>query len=62
MKNFFLGSNPRTSYVGYILAGLYALQTALKAQPAHWYDVLIPVALAVFGRIAGDSSNSLNNP
>jgi hypothetical protein len=58
MKKIFLGSNPQTSLAGIILAGLYALQAATSTTPAHWYDVAIPVAIAILGRVAGDSSNS----
>lgn len=55
MKNF-LGSSPRTTIAGIILAGLYALQTAILTQPVQWYNVAIVVAIAVLGRLAGDSS------
>lgn len=60
MIKLILGSNPRTSITGIILAGLYAFQTALSSSPAHWYDVAIIVAIAVLGRAAGDSANTLN--
>ncbi len=57
-QKIFLGSNPRTSIAGILLAALYALQIAVKAAPSHWYDVAIAVLIAVLGRVAGDSANS----
>ena len=58
LKKIFLGGNPQTSIAGIVLAGLYALQAATSSTPTHWYDVAIPVAIAIFGRIAGDSANT----
>lgn len=58
MKNFFLGSNPQTSIAGIILAGLYALQTAIANPPVQWWNVAIVVAIAVLGRLSADSKNA----
>ena len=60
MLKSILGNNPQTTIAGIILAGLYALQTAMSSAAAHWYDVAIPVAIAVLGRLAGDSANTKN--
>lgn len=55
MKLLF-GSNPLTTIAGYILAGLYAAQTVMTTGFTHWYDIAIPVAIAILGRVAGDTT------
>lgn len=57
MKKLILGSSPVSSILGYVLAGLLAYQEYL-ANPNHsdnWAWV-IPVLIAVLGRIVGDSN------
>ena len=57
-KKIFLGSNPLTSTAGYLLAGLYAAKIALASNPSHWYEIALPVGIAILGRVAGDSQNT----
>lgn len=57
MKKLILGSSPVSSILGYVLAGLLAYQEYV-ANPNHasgWAWV-IPVLIAVLGRIVGDSN------
>ncbi len=58
MKQIIFGDNPLTTIAGYILAGLYAMQTAMSAGPTPWYNIVIPVAIAIFGRVAGDTGKN----
>ena len=58
MLNKILGNNPRTTITGAVLAGLYALQTALTSGFKTWYDIAIPVGIAILGRLSGDSENT----
>ncbi len=60
LKKIILGNNPHTTIVGAVLAGLYALQTTLATPNVQWYNVAITVAIAVLGRVAGDSANTSN--
>lgn len=53
-----LGKNPRTSLIGYTLAGLYAAQDCYSHGLTHWTQLIIPVGIAVLGRAAGDSANT----
>jgi hypothetical protein len=58
LKEIFIGRNPLTTIAGAVLAGVMALQTALSTNPTHWYDWVIPVTIAVLGRVAGDTNNT----
>lgn len=61
-KKIFIGHNPLTTLAGYALAGLYAAQAALQAGTTKWHQIALPVAIAIFGRVAGDTNNTLNRP
>jgi len=50
------GESYKTSIVGYIVSGLVAYDGLLKSGETDWKKIIVAVALAVFGRIAGDSS------
>lgn len=58
IKKLFLGSNPKTTIVGYILAILMAIKPLLEAN-ATSNEVLAAavsaLVTAIFGRVAGDS-------
>lgn len=57
MKNI-LGSNPLTSIAGILVAGLLVAQDlVIKGETSAW-KIGIAVAIAVLGRVAGDSNNS----
>ena len=58
MLKTLLGNNPRTTIAGAVLAGLFVLQTELKHGISHWYDVAIPVVIAILGRLSADSQNT----
>lgn len=61
LQKILLGSNPRTSIAGILLAGLLAAKAAMMTAPAHWWDIALPVGIAILGRVAGDSANTVNN-
>ena len=61
LQKILLGSNPRTSIAGLLLAGLLAAKLAIETNPVHWWNVAIPVGIAILGRVAGDSANTVNN-
>lgn len=56
MLNKILGNNPLTTITGAVLAGLLALQTALTGGFKTWYDVAIPVTIAILGRLSTDTA------
>ena len=58
MKNFFLGSNPITTIAGYLLAGLHVANDLLTKGITSGWQIAIPVAIAILGRVAGDSTNT----
>jgi hypothetical protein len=53
-----LGSNPLTSIAGYLVAGLMVVQTALAAGNTNWLQIATAAAIAILGRVSGDSENS----
>jgi hypothetical protein len=53
-----LGSNPLTSAAGLIVAGLLVAKTMLAAGETNYWNIGIAVAIAVLGRVAGDTQNS----
>jgi hypothetical protein len=57
MKNI-LGSNPFTSIAGYVVAGLMVVQTLITAGETDWFKIGIAAAIAVLGRVSGDSINT----
>ena len=50
------GKFPVTSIVGYLLAGLTALDEILKSGETNYFKIASAVLLAVFGRYAADSN------
>lgn len=55
MKSIFLGSNPVTSIIGYIVAGLTVAQDLIQQGETSAWKIALAVALAVLGRVASDS-------
>lgn len=53
-----LGSNPLTTIAGFIVAGLMAAQTLMAAGETNWLNIAIATAIAILGRVSGDSQNS----
>ena len=58
MKNIFLGSNPMTSVAGYVVSGLVVVQALLEKGETNYWKIGIAAAIAVLGRVSGDSTNS----
>lgn len=58
MKKFLIGHSPITTIAGFIISALTAI-TQAGSQGAHnWKDYIIPAAIAIFGRLAGDDANN----
>ena len=61
LKKLFLGDNPKTSIVGYLLAVLLAIEPLLK-ENASTQDVInagvAALITAIFGRVAGDGKTN----
>lgn len=53
-----LGGNPLTTLAGIGLAALYAIQEAQTNGITDWKQWLVPVAIVVLGRLAGDSNKT----
>jgi hypothetical protein len=53
-----LGSNPFTSIAGYLVAGLMVVQTLITAGETDWLKIGIAAAIAILGRVSGDTQNS----
>ena len=58
--NFILGKNPITSIIGYVLAGLTSFQMYFKPG-IKWYEWVVPVIIAILGRVSTDFNNTKNN-
>ena len=57
MKRFFIGCAPLTSIAGYIVAALLVIRDLQAAGVPHqWQDYILPVAIALFGRLAADDT------
>ena len=56
MKKFFIGRSPITTIAGFILAALLSLNQAGAEGAQNWQDYIVPAAIAVFGRMAGDNN------
>lgn len=57
MKNI-LGSNPITTIAGIVVAGLMVAQDFVTKGETNYWKIGIAVAIAILGRVAGDSNNS----
>lgn len=57
MKKLLIGCSPLTTISGYILAILTGVHQA-GATGSNWQDYLLPAALALFGRLAGDDRST----
>lgn len=62
MKKFFIGRSPLTSIAGYVLAIVTGIAEASSAGAHCWKDFLLPVSLALFGRLTADDSNNGGQP
>lgn len=58
-KNILLGKYPISSLIGYLIAGLTSFQMYFKpgVEPYEW---VIPVTIAILGRMSTDFAN-INN-
>ncbi len=55
MKHLLVGRSPLTTIAGYLVAILTGIHQANAIGGLHnWQDFLLPAAIALFGRIAGD--------
>lgn len=55
MKHLLIGRSPLTTIAGYLVAILTGIHQANATGGLHnWQDFLLPAAIALFGRIAGD--------
>ena len=55
MKHLLVGRSPLTTIAGYLVAILTSIHQANATGGLHnWEDFLLPAAIALFGRIAGD--------
>lgn len=54
MKNVLVGRSPLTTIAGYLVAILTAVYQSGAGGTHNWQDLLLPAAIALFGRIAGD--------
>jgi hypothetical protein len=61
MKRYFIGCSPLTSISGYIVAALLVIRDVRLAGATRWQDYILPVAIALFGRLAADDRNG-NTP
>lgn len=61
MKKLLIGCSPLTTISGYILAILTGVHQA-GATGSNWQDYLLPAALALFGRLAGDDKSNPPSP
>lgn len=56
MKRFLIGRSPFTTLAGFILAVLLSIHQVATTGAHKWQDFILPAAIAVFGRIAGDDN------
>lgn len=54
MKRFLIGHSPFTTLAGYVLSALLIIQQLQDKGVTDWHQMILPVAIAIFGRIAGD--------
>lgn len=58
MKKIILGNSGITSIVGYLIAGLMAIDEITKTGETSWIKIVAAVGLAIFGRFAKDAADS----
>lgn len=56
MKKLLIGRSPLTTVAGYLVAILMSVHQVTGTGPQGWQDILLPAAIALFGRIAGDDN------
>lgn len=54
LKQFFIGRSPLTTIAGYIVAIATGIAQAHPGGMPRWQELILPAAIALFGRIAGD--------
>lgn len=54
MKHLLVGRSPLTTIAGYLVAILTGVYQAGAGGSHSWQDLLLPAAIALFGRLAGD--------
>lgn len=54
MKHLLVGRSPLTTIAGYLVAILTGIHQANASGLLNWQDFLLPAAIALFGRLAGD--------
>jgi hypothetical protein len=62
MKHLLIGRSPLTTIAGYLVAILTAIYQARAAGLHNWLDLLLPAAIALFGRLAGDERKNCPPP
>ena len=61
MKRFLIGHSPLTTIAGYILSILIVVEQLQQKGIDDWRHWIVPIAIAIFGRIVGDDHPSDNN-
>lgn len=54
------GRSPRTTIFGIIMAVLLVIDQEQASGIESWKDLILPVAIAVFGRLTGDDRRITN--
>lgn len=54
MKHLLVGRSPLTTIAGYLVAIMTGIHQSGAAGSHNWQDWLLPAAIALFGRLAGD--------
>lgn len=62
MKHLLVGRSPLTTIAGYLVAILTAVHQAGAGGTHNWQDFLLPAAIALFGRLAGDEKKKCPPP
>jgi uncharacterized membrane-anchored protein len=57
MKKLILGNSQTSTIVGYLIAGLQLFQLYYKPE-VKWTEWLVPLLIAILGRIVSDSLSS----
>ena len=58
MKNFLIGRSPLTTIAGYLVAIITAVAQVHPNGVPNWQELILPAAIALFGRIAGDDTRN----
>lgn len=62
MLNLLIGRNPLTTIAGYVVAVLTAIHESAASGAHGWQSFLLPVAIALFGRLAADGNKKDSPP